>query len=268
MILILLGGGLAGCDAFDFISDQDNVFGDNETIAKGIERVTSIRYDEYTYRAYTSSLTYENTEDTFSTYVEDIGFIVSEDYDDIADFFVQQNGVGHGGIVYEDDTHYKYIYFTGSDHDMQIFTMTAHQDAIEAHASNGNDTDDNDTTEDPNDSALMIPDEDVAGEDLPVLDRHPDAIRVTYTELVVDEELDYFIEYLVEASLDDVFNYYETLLNTSKWTIDEQVFVPEEGGQFIAYYNDEYGLTLGIESETDDVTWIYIYATEYQTTDD
>ncbi len=88
---------------------------------------------------------------------------------------------------------------------------------------------------------------------------------VSHAEIVQDGETEFYIEYLVQSNLKDVFDYYVDALD-DEWEIDQQMFVDGDGGQIIAYFEDAYGLTLAVEYEAEalNVVRIHVYATHYQ----
>ncbi len=258
---------IAGCDLVDDIPDIPDIpgIGEGEDISDDITHELTVEYDLATYSLYTSTLDYEETETEFTAYLADEGYTEVDDEEVDQSFFIQYgDGTQAGGSLYEDDDHYLYVYMTVGEEGGSIYTVGTTKENYEGYKEGDLDEgqlddDDDDPDEDP------VPDEDtVEGEEIPDLERYPGAVMVRHDKVVVENETEYFIEYLVEGDLADVYAYYEEELEAA-WDIEDRWLVPGEEGMFIAYLGDAYGLTLAIEIEDDelDVIRIHVYASEY-----
>jgi|GEM_PF-3103961 len=260
---------LSACGQVPDIPDIPDIpgIGEGEDVSDDITHEMTIEYDLATYSLYTSMLDYEETEEEFAAYLEDQGYTLADEEEVDKSFFIQYgDGTSAGGAVYEEDDYYLYVYITGDADGAMVYTVGTTKENYEGYKEGDLDEgqlDDEDNDEDPDEDP--VPEEDTAeGEEIPDLDRHPGAVMVSHTKVVLEDETDYYIEYLVEGDLRDVFDFYEDELEAA-WVIDDQWFVAGEGGQFIAYLGDAYGLTLAVELEDEemDIIRIHVYASEY-----
>ena len=247
------------------LPDMPIDLGNNDEIIDGIEHEMTINYDDYSFKTYSSTLAYDATMEEFENHLKDQGYTQSDAYEEIEAFFMQEDMVSHGGIVYEDDDDYKYLYMTGSDGDVTIYTMIADKARVEDYDTDNDDhgTDDEDNDHDDSDDPLVVPEDDVEGEDVTILKRYPNAVRIEHT-MVQDQEGEHIVnEYLVEDSIQEVYNFFLDELDDEHWTITSQQFSASEGlAEIKAYYGDTFGVTIGVEA-IDDIVRIWVYSTEY-----
>ena len=253
---------LSACGRVPDIPDIPGI-GEGEDVSDDITHEITIEYDLATYSLYTSMLDYEATEEEFAVYLENQDYTLVDEEEVDKSFFIQYgDGTSAGGTVYEENDYYLYVYITEDADGAMVYTVGTTKENYEGYKEGDLDEgqiDDEDSDEDP------VPVEDTAeGEEIPDLDRYPGAVMVSHTKVVLADETEYHIEYLVESDLKDVFDHYQDELEAA-WDIEDQFFIDGEGGQFIAYLGDAYGLTLAVELEDEemDIIRIYVYASEY-----
>lgn len=262
LFLLLFITMLSACGRVPDIPDIPGI-GEGEDVSDDITHEITIEYDLAAYSLYTSMLDYEATEEEFAAYLENQGYTLVDEEEVDKSFFIQYgDGTSAGGTVYEENDYYLYVYITEDTDGAMVYTVGTTKENYEGYKEGNLDEgqiDDEDSDEDP------VPVEDtIEGEEIPNLERYPNSVMVSHTKVVLADETEYYIEYLVQGDLRDVFGFYEGELEAA-WIIDDQWFVEGEAGQFIAYLGDAFGLTLVVELEDEelDIIRIYLYASEY-----
>ncbi len=254
---VILFGLVSGCglvpdDLFDDLPiDELPDFEGEEDVTEHITRTSRITHDGVSVSNYTASLECEAAKGEFHDHLEDEGYQeVEEDLDQT--FFVQHNGAQTGGTTFEDDDHYKYVYISSEDEEAVIVTIRASKEDYEEEVTNER-PDHGDYDED-----FTMPDDDKdEGEEPEIIDRYPGSVMTEHHHMIDNEHDKYWIVYVVEDSLDDVYDCYVDILEDT-WNIENRFIVPDDVAQVEAI-RDEYYTQITMEVINDDFITIYFH---------